>query len=173
MKIAVGTKNPAKLQAVTLAFEKMGYNATITGVNVPSDVSDQPFSDDETVRGAINRATAALAAGAYDFGIGLEGGVVDTKYGMMLSNWCAIVSPQEPVSLGGGVRMLLPETIAAEVRQGRELGHVIDDWAGRHDVAKGEGTIGILTHGHITRSAMFRDAVICAFSPFALRGDNA
>ena len=39
-----------------------------------SGVSPQPFSDEETIQGAINRARAAVKETGADIGIGLEGG---------------------------------------------------------------------------------------------------
>jgi inosine/xanthosine triphosphatase len=166
LHIAVGSKNPAKLAAVRAAFQKIGYEVAVTGLSVPSGVADQPFSDEETIRGALNRAALALGSGDYDFGIGLEGGTCETPYGMFLCNWGAIVDRNGERSIGGGIRILLPEQIAVEVRSGKELGTVIDEYTGGHDIAKKEGTIGVLTKGNINRSEVFRDVVICAFARF-------
>ncbi|GMA60920.1 inosine/xanthosine triphosphatase [Alicyclobacillus fastidiosus] len=164
-QIAVGSKNPAKIRAVAMAFDQMGIAAQMDGVNAPSGVSDQPFSNEVTMQGAVNRAKRALLDGEFDYGVGLEGGVEETAYGLMLCNWAAIAGKDGAVSVGAGVQILLPTEVAEEIRRGRELGEVIDEWAGGHDISKGEGTIGILTQGHISRSQMFRDAVICAFAP--------
>jgi inosine/xanthosine triphosphatase len=166
LHIAVGSKNPAKLTAVRAAFEKIGYEVEVSGLSVPSGVADQPFSDEETIRGALNRATLAVQSGDYDYGIGLEGGVEETPYGMFLSNWGAVVNRTGEKSIGGGIRILLPERIASGVREGKELGTVIDDFTGEQNVAKKEGTMGVLTKGHIIRSEVFRDVVICAFATF-------
>ena len=56
-------------------MEKVWKDAEITSLSVPSGVSAQPFSDEETMQGAINRAKRALEEGA-PIGIGLEGGVM-------------------------------------------------------------------------------------------------
>lgn len=164
LRIALGSKNPAKLNAVQSAFQRMGLAVEIIGVDAPSQVSDQPFSDEETIQGALNRAKGACDS--FDYGIGLEGGVVETPYGMFLCNWGAVVNPDGQMGIGGGHRVQLPEEIAAKVREGQELGSVIDEWSGGLDIKKKEGTIGVLTKNHITRSKMFEDVVICAFSKF-------
>lgn len=165
MQIAVGSTNPAKQKATKWAFDLIGIEHSIVGIDVPSGVSSQPLSDEETLQGAINRAQATLGAGAYDLGIGLEGGVLETEHGMMLCNWCAIASREDGrLAIGGGVRILLPDAIARGVRVGIELGTMIDEWAGSTGISKGEGTIGILTQGKISRAQMFRDSVICAYS---------
>ena len=56
MKVVVGSKNKTKVGAV----EKVWKDAEITSISVPSGVSAQPFSDEETMQGAINRAKRAL-----------------------------------------------------------------------------------------------------------------
>jgi inosine/xanthosine triphosphatase len=166
LHIAVGSENPAKIKAVHLAFAKMGLEVSITGIQAPSGVSDQPISDDETMRGALNRAKHVITQGKFDYGIGLEGGVEETAYGLFLCNFGAVVKSSGAYHIGGGVRVLLPVSIANEIRKGKELGNIIDHWSGKQNIAKKEGTIGVLTKGHIDRSDMFRDTAICAFSKF-------
>ncbi|RXT04870.1 inosine/xanthosine triphosphatase [Ammoniphilus sp. CFH 90114] len=166
LRIAVGSQNPAKLEAVRNAYHIMGRSIELVGLEVPSGVSSQPKSDEETIHGALNRARAALLETNSDYGIGLEGGIAETPYGMFLCNWGAIASRSGEYGVAGGLRILLPEEVAIGIRQGKELGDVIDEWAGGKDIKKKEGTIGILTQNHITRSKMFQDVVMCAFSKF-------
>ncbi|RKD21141.1 hypothetical protein BEP19_15200 [Ammoniphilus oxalaticus] len=166
IRVAVGSKNPAKLRAVEAAFRRMGIAAEVVGVTVPSGVSSQPFSDNETLTGAINRAKAAISNG-YDFAIGLEGGVVETPpYGLFLCNWGAIIDQIGEIGVSGGHRLQLPEEIAKELRKGHELGTVIDRWANGANIHKNEGTIGILTRNQIRREQVFEDVVICAYAKF-------
>jgi inosine/xanthosine triphosphatase len=150
----------------------MGYDAEVIGVNVESGVSSQPFSDEETIQGAINRAVAVLKATnakpdqPFDYGVGLEGGVVETEHGLFLCNWGAVVSAAGTVGVGGGHRVQLPPLIVDGLRRGEELGTTVNRLMHREDVHKNEGAIGILTRNRITRDAMFRDVVICAFARF-------
>ena len=60
-KIIVASKNPIKINAVKLGYSKVFSNLDFEceGVSVPSDVSDQPMSNQETLQGAINRAIHA------------------------------------------------------------------------------------------------------------------
>ena len=85
MKVVVGSKNKTKVGAV----EKVWKDAEITSLSVPSGVSAQPFSDEETMQGAINRAKRALEEGEAPIGIGLEGGVMKTEHGLFMCNWGA------------------------------------------------------------------------------------
>lgn len=175
MRIAVGSTNPAKIKAVHQAFHDLGYRAEIIPLNVPSGVSPQPFSDEETIQGAVNRAQNALVHPSgrqpFDYGIGLEGGVKKTPHGLFLCNWGAVACRSGTVGIGGGLQIRLPDFLAAEVAKGKELGDVIEAWSGRTGVRSREGAIGMLTHNRITRMSMFRDTVICAFSRFMNRAD--
>lgn len=169
LKIGIGSKNPAKIEAVRLAFEAMKMEIEVVGLEVPSNVSEQPFSDEETIKGAINRAKAVmLEMDKYqlDYGVGLEGGVVETEYGMFVCNWGAISSRDGTIGIGGGHRVELPKNIIELLNNGLELGDAIDRFIGKKDIKKHEGTIGILTSNHITRSNMFKDVVICSFARF-------
>eukprot|EP00978_Attheya_sp_CCMP212_P000206 scaffold367_cov46-Attheya_sp.AAC.5 len=81
VRVAVGSGNPCKIEAVRSAFEHAfgsGVNIVISSHNVPSNVSDQPMGTEETKRGAMNRARAAFAMAKEkpDFAVGLEGGLV-------------------------------------------------------------------------------------------------
>ncbi|GAX90221.1 DUF84 family protein [Effusibacillus lacus] len=60
LRVAVGSSNPAKVKAVQAAFEALGHQVHVVGFDVESGVSAQPFSDEETVEGALNRAKAAI-----------------------------------------------------------------------------------------------------------------
>lgn len=168
-RVAIGSQNPSKVEAVQAAFKMVGINAEVVGVDVQSGVSAQPFSDEETIQGALNRAKHVIneASGhPFDYGVGLEGGVVDTPFGMFVCNWGAIIDRDGVVGIGGGHRIQLPESIVSELHKGRELGSIIDSWTGGQEIKKKEGTIGILTANHITRVTMFRDVVICALVRF-------
>ncbi|HWO96347.1 MAG TPA: DUF84 family protein [Bacillus sp. (in: firmicutes)] len=153
MRAAVGTLNPAKVQAVEAAL--LNIEADVLPVKVPSGVSEQPFSDEETIRGAVNRAKNALAETGAEMAIGLEGGVVETDYGMFLCNWGALVLPNDRTILAGGARILLPEEIACRLREGIELGVIMEEYTKQKDVRTKEGAIGVFTNGYVNRSDMF------------------
>ena len=75
MKIAVGSRNPVKIEAVKRAFNKAFGECEVIGVSVSSDISNMPISFEEGVKGAKNRAEKAIEKLKADFGVGLEGGV--------------------------------------------------------------------------------------------------
>lgn len=170
MYVAVGSKNQTKVKAVEEAFK--GYHATVKGVDVPSGVSEQPFSDEETIQGAINRAQAALKISDSEIGIGLEGGVQQTKFGMMLCNWGALVQPGKTPIISGGARILLPKEIEHRLIVGEELGPIMDDFMNKANIRSKEGAIGIFTNGLIPRQEMFLHVSILLVGQYEYRHIN-
>jgi len=166
MKIAVGTRNPVKIAAVENVFKMIWADAEIIAVDVPSNVSDQPMSDDEAIVGAENRARLSQKKTGADFGIGLEGCGNDTAFGMFLSGWVVVIDRNGRIGMGSGGRILLPEKIAAEVRKGRELGPVMDEFTGGHNTKQKEGAVGILTNGLVMRKDAFERPLIYALARF-------
>lgn len=154
LKIAVASENPAKIQAVKECFTELGIEAGILPVKTKSGVPAQPFSLEETRQGAVNRASAALA-GEVDLSIGLEGGVYEMGETMYLCNWGALASSKGKIYTAGGAQIPLPEEIARELRNGYELGPVMDHYANETGIRHHKGAIGILTANMMNRRDMF------------------
>ncbi len=129
-----------------------------------------PFGDDEAIRGAKNRAKAALERTGADFGVGMEGFVSDRGDFMLLAGWAAVVNKDGVVGLGSGGGMLLPGSIAARLRAGEELGPVADDVFRDSDIKSREGTIGVLTKGAVSRTKNFEQGILYALAPFVNEG---
>ncbi|WP_010678461.1 DUF84 family protein [Bacillus timonensis] len=157
LRVAIGTKNPAKVDAIINGFG--GIEANFVPTTVSSGVSAQPFSDEETIQGAINRAKSALEEENADLGIGLEGGVVQTEFGMFLCNWGAIIDKDIEPIIAGGARILLPDEISRELKVGIELGDVMAEFTKQKDIRSHEGAIGIFTNHYVNRKDMFTHVV--------------
>ncbi|MCM3569639.1 DUF84 family protein [Neobacillus mesonae] len=165
MKIIIGSKNPAKVQAVKNSF--IHQDTQYISLDIPSGVSGQPFLDEETIKGAINRAEGALREGEGDIGIGLEGGVQETAYGLLMCNWGALAARgMEPI-IAGGARILLPEEVASRLRSGEELGPVMEDYVKKKNVRKHEGAIGVFTNEAVNRAEMFTHVINLLAGQFA------
>lgn len=159
MNIIVGTLNPAKIEAVKKTFSF----ANVKAVDAPSGVSSQPFSDQETLVGAKNRAIFAAASFNHsqeNIGIGLEGGVLAYGDQLFLCNWGALVDYSGNTYLASGARIPLPKEIASQLGKGYELGEIMENYAKKKDVSKKEGAIGIFTNQYISREEMFRHVVV-------------
>lgn len=153
--ITVGSKNYAKVEAVKQIFS----NSEVSGVSVPSYVSEQPFSDEETMKGALNRARNAFKQGNSGVGIGLEGGVLEMEDGIFLCNWGALVDQHGFQTVASGAKIKVPLEIESELKKGRELGPIMDEFAQKQNVRQLEGAIGILTNGLVNRKEMFEHIV--------------
>lgn len=168
--IIVASQNPVKLEAVKMAFERMlsGKELSVEGVSVSSGVSDQPMSDTETLQGAHNRALNARdASPEADFWVGVEGGSEDVGTEMRTFAWVVILS-RDTDSLGKArtAAFLVPQEVAALVRQGKELGEADDIVFGRVNSKQQNGAVGILTNDAITRVDLYAPAVMMALIPF-------
>ena len=172
-KIVVGSSNPVKVDAVAQGFMAMfpEVQFEVIGTSVPSGVSDQPFSDAETLQGAVNRAQNALSGiPEADYWVGIEGGIEDDKKEMCGFAWVVIhgFSPFGTTLVGQsrtGTFQLPPE-VASLVRQGVELGTADDIVFKRHNSKQGNGAVGILTQDVIDRTSYYSHAVALALIPF-------
>ncbi len=170
MKIAVGSTNPVKIAAASAVLGRAYGTVEVVGLAVPSGVPDQPWGDVQTRQGAVNRARRALAATGADLGLGLEGGNLETEYGVMTCAWCAIVDREGAVGIGGGVNVLLPPPVVDAVRGGAELGTAMDRLTGQHDTKRHMGAVGILTGGLSSRQAAYEHLVTMALTRFVRAG---
>lgn len=159
MKVAVGTKNKAKVGAVEAIVKEYFPEATIESIDVPSDVSVQPFSNEETRQGAINRARNTMVQTNADLTFGLEGGVDEINGTMYCCNWGAVALKDGTVIASSGAQFALPEEIAAELRMGKELGPVMDVYTNTENIRHHQGAVGIFTHNLIDRQEMFEHIV--------------
>jgi len=165
--VAIGSTNPVKVGAARAVLAPLAPNARVEGVAVMSSVSDQPIGDDETIRGAKARARAAREALDADFGVGIEGGVVEMPDGEMRTcAWAAIDAADGRTGVGGSLAMPLPSSVATLIRQGMELGHAMDRLVGEHDTKRGKGAVGILTAGLVDRQRAYEVLVAYALAPF-------
>lgn len=153
MKIGMGSSNPAKIKAADpfLAYFK---EAELLSFSSDSLVSAQPFSDEETKEGAINRAKDCVKQGA-SIGLGFEGGVMEMMDGMYLCNWGAVADKEGNVFSAAGARILLPHSIVEGLKQGQELGMLMGEFTQDPEIRKKDGAIGVFTSGMLTRSEMF------------------
>lgn len=164
--VAVGSANPVKLAAVRAVLAAVAPATSVEARAVPSGVADQPFGDEETIRGARARAMAVREAFDADLGVGLEGGVVEGPEGMRTCAWCVVVHRDGREGVGGSLAMPLPEAVAAMIREGTELGHAMDALVRQRGTKHGAGAVGILTAGRIDRQGAYEVLVTYALAPF-------
>lgn len=166
MRIAVGSTNPVKVEAVRSVIERVWPEAEIISLAVASGVPSMPMSDADCLTGARNRARAARLVQDATLGIGLEGGVNPEPAGLMLLGWVAVTDGNGREGVGCSARLPLPPKIAQRVLAGAELGPVMDELLGQHNVKQKGGAVGALTSGLVLRKETFAVAVAYALAPF-------
>ena len=109
-----------------------------------------------------------MAEAGADLAFGLEGGVTELPEGLMLVGWVAAIDKHGTVGLGSSARIPLPGFIAEQIRNGAELGPVMDKVVNETNTKHRGGASGILSGGLTKRSESFSTAVAYALSPFVV-----
>jgi len=155
----VGSTNPVKIRAVKEALWERFDELVVEGVEVESGVSDQPMSDDETKKGAIERAKRALEKKRADFGVGLEGGVFKEDGELWNTVWCVALDKEGRRVVVNGEKFVLPKKLAEEILGGGEMGLVMNKLTGRENVKHQEGMLGVVTDGLVPRIEAYKHLV--------------
>lgn len=159
MKVAIGTKNKAKVKSVEKVLSELFHAVEFESYNIESGVSEQPFSEEETRQGAVNRAINTLNISKADLNFGLEGGVKEIDNKLYCVNWGALALKDGTTFTAGGATFLLPDEISKQLRQGKTLGAVMENFTNIKNINHSEGAIGIFTANLIDRSVMFEHIV--------------
>jgi inosine/xanthosine triphosphatase len=164
--IVVGSSNPAKLAAVRQMAGQLLPGHEVTGLDTISGVSDQPSSDEEALRGAENRARAAMRALPSAFAVGIESGISSFADGLFSFTWVAILSSDGEMGRACSARIELPAAIAAELVAGLDLETAMLKATREVGLGTGGGAFGHLTGGTVTRTAATLQALHLAFTRF-------
>lgn len=157
--VSVGSLNPIKVEAVRAVMEKAFGSARILPKNVSSGVPEQPFGD-ETLKGAENRARAAL--GDSDYSVGIEAGVFEMADGLYDIQHCVIVDRNGNMTRGMGPGFRYPDDVAELVRSRKTVGKAVRELYGDDG---GRGAIWILSGGLLDRYRLTQQSVIAAMVP--------
>ncbi|MDF4431112.1 inosine/xanthosine triphosphatase [Vibrio parahaemolyticus] len=163
-KVVIASLNPAKINAVKSAFQSAFPQQAFefVGISVPSEVADQPMTNEETHRGAVNRVkNAKVEMPTADFYVGLEAGIE----GNVTFAWMVIESDTHRGESRSASLMLPPEVLA-QLADANELGDVMDKVFGTENIKQKGGTISLLTQNQLTRSSVYHQALILALIPF-------
>jgi inosine/xanthosine triphosphatase len=168
MHIAIGSKNPVKIEAAKQAFEAVWPEVAwvATGIDIASRVAAQPMSSDETILGATNRAMGALRATGADYGVGIEGGIQQIGEQYFTSGWVVVVDKHGTKGIGSTVMAIVPETMMQHIGRGMELGDVCDLVFQGTNTKHGDGHFGLMTKNVVTRTSGYKDGVAMALARF-------
>lgn len=168
LRIIVGSKNPVKVgctrEAFTQAFGNVGL---VEGVDALSNIQAQPRSEEETLLGAKNRATHAKSlVPEADYWVGIEGGVDEDTQGMYAFAWIYVLHRLGKSSQSKTGTFYLPPPVVTLIQGGMELGHADDLVFQAQNSKQQGGSVGLLTHGLITREAYYQQAMVLALIPY-------
>jgi non-canonical (house-cleaning) NTP pyrophosphatase len=179
----------ARVATIDPAWGEVKLVARAVVTNAPA----MPLTDWELMQGARERALAVRELLAQqkltaDLYVGLEGGFhsisIDAEWHTFLRGWAYVTDGRTDTegagedagigsrkhirgSFGATPSISVPEKIKNSVIEGRrELGLVIDEFAGARDVRSRQGAWGVLSRDLVTRSLSFELALIAAFAPF-------
>lgn len=167
--VVVGSTSPAKRLAVTDALRRL-YGRPVDVLTVAADpgVPAQPWGEEETRTGALNRARGALQlAPNARLAIGIEAGVsAETGWPLWTFAWIVALSQDGVMGAARSATFGVPERLAAGVRSGLELGDALDEAYGSVRAKDGPGAVGILTRGLLDRPELYASAVLLALLPW-------
>ena len=175
-RVTVGSVNEPKLAAVRSALGAYAPDATVEGIAVDSGVPEQPVGFEEIIRGARNRAAAAVSESSCELGIGIEDGLIPYPVATSscevahLNIGCVAITDGERNSIGFSSAFAYPpecSMVSANDRQ--PIGGVFDRlWEARRGEpardpsARTSGNIGRLTNDVLPRAEYTRHGVLCA-----------
>jgi inosine/xanthosine triphosphatase len=169
MQVVVASRNPAKVEAVRAAYAAQfpAGQFEVESVAVDSGVRDQPEGDDETLRGARNRAAnARVLRPEADFWVGLEGGIESIDGRLIAFAWMCVLGTDGVTGEARTVTLPLPPAVKALLDDGLELGDANDRVFGTSDSKQKGGAFGLLTGGLYTREGVYTEALTMALLPF-------
>lgn len=165
LRVVAGSRNPAKIAAVTEAFHLVtGAEPAVEGISV-DDTTAQPVTDRETLAGAEHRAGRARSTRPEaDFWVGIEGGVETVGDQLMVNAWVVVLSG-DTVGRSRSASFELPEAAAEPIRNGTEMGDITAHALHGRDWQK-MGLVSELSSGVITRTSFYVQPVVLALLRF-------
>ncbi len=192
LRVALGSGNPAKRRGVEAALGKVQpyVQAEVVCFEVPSGVRDQPWGDEETLRGAENRAAAALGqmraseapvdppaadppatdtGGLGAIAIGIEGGLARAGSTVWSFSWAVALHADGSRGAARSAAFALPPRVTGLLETGIELGDAIDRVFAVHGSKRADGAVGLLTSGALDRAGLYAQVVVLALMPLLRR----
>lgn len=165
MKILMGTKNPGKIEGARQAFAKYFEDIEIEGIDVKSEVPNQPLNE-EILMGARNRVKNLKEYAnknniEADYYIASEAGITNTLGEWIDFNLAIIENKDGFQSVGISQGFQVPEKYIEEIFE-TEFGKVMDRLFDSKELGKGKGGIHILTKDEVSRIDLTRNAFVMA-----------
>jgi inosine/xanthosine triphosphatase len=164
MKAVLTSKNKAKIAATKNILLELYPGLELETIDVSSGVPETPTSEDEGIKGCMNRIAAAKERiQDADLYIAMEGIISKNNYGSYISGWCVIDQPGKGrMSIGSSAKVQLPEFISAKIEKNTKLSDVVKEYYPSEIVDDMPilGSNGIISERMYTRVKEFEDALI-------------
>jgi inosine/xanthosine triphosphatase len=167
LTIVIGSRNPVKINAARNAITNLLQVTDIEciGLAAPSNVPEQPMNRAQTLEGALNRIAYCQQQQEADYYVAIEGGVDEFEYGPCTFAYVAICHNNQ-TSVSRSSSLPLPKVVFEALKQGEELGPVMDKLFNTQNVKQKQGAIGLLTSGLATRESVYNQTLLLAMAPF-------
>lgn len=160
MKVVLGSKNSDKVKILENALRELHLDVSVRGVEVDSEITDQPLDKETTKIGAINRAeNARKVEPKADFWFGLEGGLHDYGEEYHLITYACLIDKDGNEYIGEGEEIPLPREVSEKVRKGKWFGKVIRSFAESHEIDE----------NLISRNVPFTQAIQNAYANYLVK----
>jgi inosine/xanthosine triphosphatase len=167
MIVAMGTKNPAKVEGIRRGFARYYSTVELRPVDSSSVAKAQPRGLEEMTAGATARARYALSKMGGDFGVGVEAGIFTIGEVYFDNQVAAVVGGSGKVSLGHSAGYSLPrEDMEKLFRDGGELERWAEKVSGIDEVGDKGGLVNFLTNGKMSRADLTEQCVVTALIPW-------
>lgn len=167
MIIAVGTRNPAKVEGIRRGFAKYYSTIELRPVDSTSVAKAQPRGLVEMASGAAARARFALVQVGGDFGVGVEAGIFAIGEVYFDNQVAAVVDNAGKVSLGHSAGYSLPRKDMEKLfADGSELERWAEKVSGIAEVGDKGGLVNFLTNGKMSRADLTEQCVMTALIPW-------
>ena len=168
MKVAIGTRNPAKLAGIERAFRSTYVHVEFECLDAESGVRADPKGEEELRTGALNRARRALEKTGAELSVGAEGGTRSDDSGTYILGCVVIIDKSGRIGTGFSAQVQIPKEVEAMLNKGIPLAEAVAAVSGseKERVRFDLGSNGILTKGLYIRKKEFDDATTCALARF-------
>lgn len=124
------------------------------------------MSDSESLAGARQRARLAQFQNSATYGVGLESGVQKIDDFWFDCGWIVVRNASGQEGVGSTARIITPQIMVEKLKQGQELGAVVDSIFSTTNAKQANGHMGLMTNNHLTRTRAYQDGVIMALARF-------
>ncbi len=180
--LSAGTKNPTKLQGIksacARAFPKI--RCKFLTFKITNHAPEQPIGFAQTWKGAKTRAEIAYRRGrkksggaknggagahggnAFDYGVGLESGLIKFGKNYFDIQFCCLYDGFE-YSAGCSMGFPVPGKIIKEINNGKKsMGTIVSNISGIKNIGAKGGALAFLSGGLLHRKEMVEQAFLCA-----------